>query len=303
MTGEIVVRVLFLISIAGLGWAAGAILKLNPREISSLLIYVISPFAIFVSILQSPADWSYFEYSAGALLTASIAASIAYGLARILWSDSRVNLFSFAGGTGNTGYFGLPLILALFNTKQVAIAVFITIGLNIYEFTFGYFIAAKGTMDTRESLKRIGTLPILYVALLGMIFKGLNIEVGDTVLSNLSNFIGAYSVLGVMMIGITLASYRKVAMDWEFLVAAVGWKYVICPVAGLLLFHLLTPVSMEAPAVIALMLATPMAGNTLIVANNLGVHPEKAAFSVMVSTALAIITVPLAMSWVNGLPA
>ncbi|MRT52130.1 AEC family transporter, partial [Xylella fastidiosa subsp. multiplex] len=77
--------------------------------------------------LQSPADWPYFAYSLGALLTASVAAFIAYGLARMIWSDGRVNIFSFAVGTGNTGYFELPIAFALFNAQQIAIAVFIII--------------------------------------------------------------------------------------------------------------------------------------------------------------------------------
>ena len=33
--------------------------------------------------------------------------------ARLFWKDSRVHLFGFAAGTGNTGYFALPLVLAI----------------------------------------------------------------------------------------------------------------------------------------------------------------------------------------------
>ncbi|MFT4190951.1 MAG: AEC family transporter [Comamonas sp.] len=301
MTLEIVTRVLFLIFIAGLGWTVGTLLKIKSADISALLIYIISPFVIFVSILQSPADWSYFAYSLGALVTTSIAAAVAYAIGRGLWRDGRTNLFSFAGGTGNTGYFALPLVFALFNEKQVAIAVFIIIGVNIYEFTVGYFIAARGVLNTRQSLGRIVRLPILYAALLGMLFKVLGIQPGEVVISSLSNFKGAYSVLGMMVIGITLAAYRKVEVDWPFLLAAIGWKHIAYPVLGILAFHYLAGLPTESLAVIALMLATPMAGNTVVIASNLGVHPEKAALSVMVSTVLAVVTVPLAVAWVQGL--
>ncbi|HHW4680450.1 MAG TPA: hypothetical protein ACQGQX_03010 [Xylella taiwanensis] len=166
MIVEVFIRVFFLIFTAALGWGAGYILKLSSRDIASLLIYVISPFVIFVSILQSPADWTYFGYSLGALLTASVAAFLAYCLARIIWKDGRVNLFSFAAGTGNTGYFALPLAFALFNERQIAVAVFIIIGVNIYEFTVGYFITAKGAFKTTESLGRLIRLPILYAIIL-----------------------------------------------------------------------------------------------------------------------------------------
>lgn len=32
----------------------------------------------------------------------------------------------------------------------------------------------------------------------------------------MSNFKGAYSVLGMMVIGVTLASYQKIKIDWGF---------------------------------------------------------------------------------------
>ncbi|AAO28599.1 AEC family transporter [Xylella fastidiosa subsp. fastidiosa] len=301
MIVEVLIRVFFLICTAALGWGAGYILKLSSKEISSLLVYVISPFVIFVSILQSPADWTYFAYSLGALLTASVAAFLAYGLARMIWSDGRVNLFSFAAGTGNTGYFALPLAFALFNAQQIAIAVFIIIGINIYEFTVGYFIAAKGTFKTTDSLQKIVRLPILYAIILGMTFKKWGIDVGATLLSAMSNFKGAYSVLGMMVIGVTLASYQKIKIDWGFLIATLTWKHLIYPAVGVLIFYFITPVSIDTLAVIVMMLATPMAANTVVVANTLNLYPEKAAFSVMVSTFLAVVTVPLAIVWVTRL--
>lgn len=66
-------------------------------------------------------------------------------------------------------------------------------------------------------------------------------------------------------------------------------------------FYFITPVSIDTLAVIVMMLATPMAANTVVVANTLNVYPEKVAFSVMVSTFLAVVTVPLAIVWVTRL--
>lgn len=43
------------------------------------------------------------------------------------------------------------------------------------------------------------------------------------------------------------------------------------------------------------MVAIPMAGNVVIISNNLGLHPEKAAATVMISTLFALATVPLSL--------
>jgi len=301
MIDDIFLRVLFLIFITGLGWVAGSLLRLGAKDISLLLVYIVAPFVIFLAILQSPADWSYFAYSAGALLTASLAACAAYALGRLLWRDGRANLFAFAGGTGNTGYFALPLVFALFDEKQTAIAVFIIIGINLYEFTVGYFITARGTLDTRKSLISIIKLPIIYAALAGILCKSLNLIPGEAVLSSLENFKGAYSILGMMVIGITFSSRSRFELDWGFLLATLGWKHLVYPLAGLSVFYYLLPIPAEALPVIALMLATPMAANTVVIANALAVHPKKAATSVMLSTLLALISVPLAVAWIEKL--
>lgn len=297
---EIFIRVLFLIFIAVLGWVGGTALKINSKDISALLIYIVAPFVIFISVVQSPAGFSYFGYSLGALVTASVFASAAYLLGRFVWKDARANLFGFTGGTGNTGYFGLPMVFALFDETQVAVAVFIIIGMTVYEFTVGYFISAKGVMDTKESLLRMLRLPAVYAALAGILLKKLNIEPSEILISGLDNFKGAYSVLGMMVIGITLASFGRIKPDKLFLGLALCWKHIVYPVVGIAVFYFLIPVPAEAFPVIVLMLATPMAANTVVISVHLGMHPEKAAAAVMLSTLCAAITVPLAVAWASG---
>ncbi len=297
MLSDIFARVAFLIVISCTGYVIGRVLRLGTKDLSALLIYVISPVVIFVSILQSPADWSYFAYSLGSYVTASTAGILAYALGRRLWSDARANLFGFAGGDGNTGYFGLPIVFAIFSAEQAAVAVFIVIGVNIYTFTVGYFISAKGVMDTRQSLRRIARMPLLYAAFLGVIFKTFNIVVDPTLLSSLDNFKGAYSVLGMMVIGISLATFPKLEADWKFLLWTLGWKHIIYPALGILVFAFIFPMPPELLVIIVLMLSTPMASNTVVIASHLGVHPERAALAVMTSTVTAAITVPLTVMW------
>ncbi len=294
---EIFARVAFLIGIAGLGYGVGRILKLGSKDIAALLIYVIAPVVIFISIMQSPADWSYFAYTGWAFLASTIAGTSAYFLARKVWSDGRANVIGFTCGTGNTGYFGLPLVFALFDGQQIAIAVFIIIGVTVYEFSVGYFITARGVLNTRESLKRVARLPYLYAAILGMVLKTFDVQLGPILTSGLENFKGTYSVLGMMMIGITLSMYRKLEMDWPFLAFALGWKHLLCPIIGIGVFGYIFRLPPETLAVVALMLSTPLAANTVVIASHLGVHPEKAASAVMCSTLLACISVPLAVAW------
>ncbi len=299
MEFEILTRVLFQIGIAGLGYVAGRQLQIKAQDLATLLIYVISPVAIFQAIYLSPADWSYLTYSLGTYLVASSAGVLALLSARLFWKDARANLLGFAGGTGNTGYFALPILFALFAPPQIAIGIFIIIGCALYEFTVGYFIVARGVMTARQCLLRIARLPILYAAALAMGLKTFGITISPILISGLDTFKGAYSVLGMMAIGITLSSFRKLEIDWKFMAFALGWKHLAYPLFGGLVCYLLLDLPTTTLAVIALMLSTPMASNTVLIANNLGVHPEKAAMAVMASTLMALVSVPLAVTLIT----
>ena len=144
--------------------------------------------------------YHFFQYTAAAWLSACTFATLALWVARLCWQDERVHLFSFAGGTGNTGYFALPLAITLFDDAQVAIAVFIILGVSLYEFTFGYWVTASSQFQARDCFKKVLRLPILYAAILGIVLKG---WVSSCLCTYwiLHLFQGAYSVLGMMMMG------------------------------------------------------------------------------------------------------
>ena len=296
---EVITRVGFLICIALVGIFIGKKFKVNQKDISPLLVYVISPAVMFVSVLQAPKG-NYLQFSAAAFLFCSVTALLAYQIGQLIWRDHTKNLFAFSGGTGNTGYFGLPIALAMFDTTGAAIAVFIILGVNLYEFTVGYYITSLGRHSIKDSLKKVVKMPILYSFALAYALKIMGLIPNDVILNSLNNFKGTYSVLGMMVIGITLSKFERFEVDLKFLAATLTWKYVYWPVAVLLLIHTLgTAMSGTEKAVVLLMACVPMAGNTVVIANELDVHPEKAATAVMLSTLFAIVSVPLMMMFIS----
>ncbi|NRN29394.1 hypothetical protein HHJ84_14480 [Photorhabdus heterorhabditis subsp. aluminescens] len=148
-------------------------------------------------------------------------------------------------------------------------------------------------------MAKIIKLPIIYAAILGIVLKSSSTTLHPIFVSTLDNFKDAYSILGMMVIGIILSSIYKMKIDWEFSFFTSLWKHLIYPILGLCFFHYIANTPHDVLVVITFMLSTPMAGNIAIIANNLNVHPEKAALPVMLSTALAIVTVPLAIVMIN----
>lgn len=298
--GDMLTRVGFLIAVALIGIVVGKRFRIGGQDISVLLLYVITPAVMFVSVLQAPAA-NLFHFSFGAFLACSGSAILAYNLGRLLWRDNTRNLFAFAGGTGNTGYFGLPMALALFDAHGAAVAVFLIFGANIYDFTVGYFITSRGRYSVRESIRTVLRMPTLYAFALASLIKDSALMPGEVLIASMNNFKGAYSVLGMMVIGLSLARVGRYAVDLRFLLASLGWKYIYWPCLGMLLLSLFgSALAPTEQAAVLLMCCVPMAGNTVVIANQLQMHPEKAATAVMASTLLAMASMPALLMLVKA---
>ena len=260
-----------LIAVSIIGWVIGRKWKMSSKDISTLLVYGFSIRYFFFDtrVLSNP---GYFKYSIGAFLTSGL-----FGTEHTHWQPlfgvAQKETFFLLPEGPEIRYFALPIILSLFEPSQWAVAIFIIIGVNIYEFTLGYFITAKGTFNTRDCVKK-GAIAAHYICNhFCSCFKYMGVAFHHEVLSFMDNFKGAYSVLGMMVIGMTLAPYGKLEFDWKFSIASIGWKHVCIPVVGVLFFTMLG-IDENSLLVIALMLATPMAGNVVVIANQLGVHPR-----------------------------
>ncbi|NOI26661.1 AEC family transporter [Vibrio mediterranei] len=299
-SNAIIFKTVLLIFMSVIGWVAGKKIDIDPKGVSSILIYIIKTAVIFIGVVMAPSvSIIYLYYAFGAFLLCSMLAGLAYLASKLLWNDSKVNLFSFTGGTGNTGYFALPIILTMFTGETVAIAIFILIGVTVYEFSIGYYITARGNFDKRECIKKVVTLPIIYSAIAGLLVNASGVDISKDLVMFLNNFKGAYSVLGMMIIGLTLARYN-LRFDKKFMLSAISWRHIIVPVVCIPLI-LSLGLNHEIIVVAMLMLGSPMAGNTVVLANQLEVHPEIAATTVMTSTLLAAITVPMNMHLINFL--
>ncbi|HFV9934726.1 TPA: AEC family transporter [Salmonella enterica subsp. enterica serovar Bovismorbificans] len=290
---DLALKVLALFFISCIGFAYGLLGKPKTKDIANLLIKVISPFVVIISIVQSPGGISYLYFTLGAFLFCSILCVLAYIISQFLFKGKERNLFSFTAGTGNTGYFALPIALSLFNENQVAIAIFIIIGVNIYEFSVGYYfmnMGGEGENILRKTLK----LPVIHAAIIGILIKLVGIDFNDSFMSVLNNFKGAYSVAGMLIIGMVLATGKKSVPDIKFMSVCLCWKHIFVPFISLMFLFL----PKEQFIVIYLMALTPLAGNTVVFSSSLDLHPEKAATSVLLSSLLAIVLIPVCMKFV-----
>jgi predicted permease len=281
-----------------LGYVAGRWLHVSSQQIAGMVIYLIVPVVFFGAVATTPLNPSYLLLPVIAFLMSAVMALVMYTVARRLFRDATANLIGQASCTANTGYFGVPLFLSLQPEHALGVYLLAIIGISVSEATLGYYIIARGHFTAREAVRKLLRLPLLYACAAGLVTNVLVPAWPEVMIKTLIQFRGAYVVLGMMMIGVGLASLKGLEVNRRFLAVLFVQKFVLWPLLAIsiILLDRLGPQLLDplATSVILTFSLVPLAANTVAFAAQLRVHPEKAAAAVLISTILALGYLPLA---------
>jgi len=208
-----------------------------------------------------------------------------------------------AASTSNTGYFGTPLVLALFGPQAVGIYFLMNFAVALSETTVGYYFGARGHHGMRDSLKKVLSLPANYAVLLGLAWNGLDLPLPDAFLTWWARFTGAWVIIGMMLIGVALSQVGGWRTNARLTGILFSIKFLLWP-ACTYGFALLdkSVLGLFDPMVHTLLLVigiVPLAGNTVTFATQLKLRPGEAAVVVLESTVFAVIYIPFVF-WLLG---
>jgi hypothetical protein len=289
-------KILPLYLIILLGFVSGRYLNTQKETIASLLIYILAPVIIFHGVYTTQLSLSILIIPVLFYILSIVFCIFAYFAFKNTWKDSTRNILAFTSGTGNTGYFGLPLAVSFYGESAIGIVAMVVMGMVVYESTLGFFITARGHHTVRESILKVIRLPAIYAFFAGLIFNLAGVKLGMIYSDTLILFRGAYSVLGMMIIGMGLSQMKGLYIDWIFLLASFFMKFVCWPMVISLIiimdrsyFHI---IPLGVSQIIFLLSLTPLAANTVSYATLLKTHPEKAATAVFLSTLFALFFIP-----------
>lgn len=285
-----------LLAYVALGIFTARRLAVDPRPIATLLIYLIAPLTFFRGLVMGGPTPAYLLITAALFATACGMALLVNAVARRLLPADESAVLAFSAGTGNTGYFGLPVALVLLPSEGVTLYLFAVLGVTLYEFTLGYYLSARGRFSVRESLIKITRLPLIYAFLAALLLEGLDLALPAGVMRGLEVFPSAYTLLGMMIIGMTLGRVSPRELDLRFIGACVGVRYLLWPtlmLAAVLALQASIGLSQELAMALLLIGVVPMAANVVVVAMELGIAPEKGALAVLITTLAAPLLIPL----------
>lgn len=294
LIGKLLPLYLFIVA----GYLLGVFLHLKRRPVALLLLYILSPIVVFEGGWTAPLSRGTLALPVLFLVICSVLCGIFYCASGLIWKrkDSMRNLAAFASANGNSGYFGIPAGLALFGQQTLGIIVLCSLGFVLYESSTGFFVLARSNFTLRESVRKVVALPVLYAFALGIAANVWQVPESAMVSAFLHDVRTVFSIMGMLLIGVSLAGERLSAIDGRLLVFTTVAKTVVWPVLMLFLIaldrHVFRMFGEDVHGVLLLMGMIPLAVNTVVYSSVLKVHPEKAAVAVMVSTVVALFFIP-----------
>lgn len=280
-----------------LGFIAGKFLHVKKESVATIAIYLVTPVIFFNGIYTTHISMSTLSTPIIVFAICCIVCLSSYAIGSLFWKDSTKNILAFMSADGNTGYFGLPVALMLFPSNYIGLYIFAALGVLVYESTLGFFIAARGQHTIQESLLKLLKLPTLYAIALGFIVNLSGIHFGSWYSDVVTNFKGAYTILGMMIIGLGIAGIAKYEFDFLFTVLSFLGRFGIWPLLVFLVIfgdsHSIRLYTPEVYKILTLIAIVPIAANTVAFATFLKSHPEKVAVTVLLTTIFALFYIPL----------
>lgn len=289
-----------------LGYLSSRFLDVKRESIASLLIYILGPIVVFSAVLSVKIDLTIAFLPIFLYIFCSIVAFLSLFIWEKSWDNPTGNILAFSAGTGNTGYFGIPLAIIFFPPYLADIYIFTVLASLLYESTSGFYVTAKGNFSVKESLVKISKLPILYAFILGLILNIAGFQIPQEISSYTAQFKGAYGILGMMMLGMGLIGLKSNEDNWDkkFISITFIIKFIFWPLSMLFFIYLdrsfFSFLNEDLYKVIFLFSIVPLAGNSVTLAVLLNAKPEKASLAVFLSTLFSIIFIPFVIYLYGG---
>jgi len=290
--------ILILFLIIGLGFSArkhGILDKTSVHWISHILVTVAIP-ALTISSMQVP-------YTAQnvAIVGRTLILAFGYYLAAFVFglivcrfipaTREETGVFRFMLVFPNVGFMGIPVASAVLGPGALFYVILFNLPFNLLVFTIGVWLLAQGRREKPGLLLLL--TPGFVASLIGLALFVAGYDIPFPV-DTLLDWVGKTTTpLAMLMVGALLATLplSRLAGDWR--VALITFlRLIILPV---LAFFLLAPFVHDPLLLgtVVLLIAMPVAANTVLLSEEYGVDATLASQGVFLSTLLSLLSIPL----------
>ncbi|MBK5946972.1 malate transporter [Rhodobacter veldkampii DSM 11550] len=288
-------------ALIGLGWVAGRT-RFFPTEATAWLTKFVFYFALSAMLFRFTATLPLSElYDPAFLLAYLTGSAIVWALGMVVALGRRLPLPEAAmeahtGMTGNTGFLGVPMLVVLLGPAAVG-PVLMVLAIDLIVFSSLITLLITGARHGRVSPAMLGALalglvknPMIVSMVAGLAWAGLTLPM-PAPLEEFVTILGAAATPGALFaIGASLAARSAERVRPALWLSFA--KLVLHPAAVAAMALIVFPVEPYAAGVMIAAAALPVAGNVYILASHYGVAPARVSASILISTAVSILTVP-----------
>ena len=272
--------------LVAVGFGVGRWLDVPPEPLAKLAFWVIGPAFMFDALANAGlATDSLVRIAAASLVAIAAAGVIALVATARLGRDRRATIVT-ASVYGNTGNFGLAIVIFTFDDSALPYAAVALVAVNTVGVVVGVAMATGGL----AGIWRAVTTPMTLVVIPALVVNGTE----STLPPILDRSIGllAQAIIPVMLItlGIQLQRMGLPRIDLDVTLALTA-KLIVQPLAAIGAVHLLD-LSGDAAGVVVLQAAMPAAVFTAVLAIEQQTRPREAATIVLAGSLAAVLTLP-----------
>jgi len=279
-------------------------LKVDGRPLARVVFNGLSPCLVFVSLVNSELSGDEFArlflYTVGMV---AITGVLAWLTGRFLrFGPRRQAALMLTVMFVNSGNYGLTLAELRYGAPGLSRAIVYYVTSTSLVYTVGVFLATMGQRpDWRGSLRRLARIPAVYATLVAILFFVNDWTVPRPLMSGIEIAAGGAIPVMLVILGINLASITEPGIlrrSLGLVVPGSILRMVVAPAVGLGLATALglTGVSRSMAVIDA---ALPAAVITTVIATEFDVEPTGVTATVIVTTLLSPITVPIIVTLFN----
>jgi len=268
-----------------------------------LVYFIAIPLLVYNEISKGTFSESFDLWQiGGTFLAVASVGTAAYLLARILkLAPGRTATFVQTSYHGNLGYVGLAVVFYTLGPEgrgaASVLAGFLILFQNVLSIGMFTFVASGDQkVDQRAIGKFLGN-PIILATLLGLLSSAIGVRVPHF-LERSFDIVGDMALpLALLIIGGSLKTAPGKRI--QLVGFSTVFKLLLLPLTGFLLFRAMGVNPTQAETALIL-LASPSATVTYVMASEMGGEPELAAAAVTISTIISIVTYTLWIAVMGG---
>lgn len=285
------------------------------KVLAKLLTFLFAPCYSIISLSSVINIQNISEYLVVFLAGIAVAVFfviLSHPLARLFYKDKEHrNILKYAFSFGNIGYFGYPVVAAIFGAEMRAMMMLFCVPMSVLIYTFGYYVltadvsegAENKTRTLKEKLSFLWS-PMMLGAILGIVVglvtSGFGFELPTIITDVLTVAGNCQSAPAMLLTGAVLAGvpFKNLFTDLKpYLIGVVRLLVLPVIVGAIFMVINLFGVSGENFVLIfrlsVIVAAMPVGMNTVVFPESAGRDSTEGAKSCFISYVMALVCMPI----------